>query len=104
MHFFLIFNELDKKGDEPMSATGRGVEWERSNSRWVWFTFPFLGYWTWAVFLYIGVRAQSKKWIFWGFAYLSPFVLALPFLPDFQQTGQLPLPPLLLLGACVAAG
>lgn len=87
-----------------MSATGKGLEWERNHTRWVWFTLPFLGYWTWAVFLYIGIRAQYKRWIFWGFAYLSPFVFALPFLPDWQQNGQLPIMPMLFFAACVVAG
>jgi len=87
-----------------VSVTGRGLEWERSHSRWVWFSLPFLGYWTWAVFLYIGIRAQHQRWVFWGFAYMSPFVFILPFLPDMQKTGQLPIPILLLCAAFVISG
>lgn len=63
--------------------TSRGKRWELLHSLWIGWTFT-LGFFNWIAFLYIGVRARRKQWIFWGIFYSVPFVLAMA-LPSLES-------------------
>jgi hypothetical protein len=59
-----------------MPITSKGKTWEIRHSLWIGWTFT-LGFFNWIAFLYIGLRARRKKWIFWGLFYSVPFTLAM---------------------------
>lgn len=52
--------------------------WELINSWWL--IFPFTIYLNWMAFLYIGVTARHRKWIFYGIMYAIPVILYQVFL------------------------
>ncbi len=58
------------------SLTSRSKRWDLLHSLWVGWTFT-LGFFSWAAFLYIGVRARQRRWIVWGLLYSIPFVYEL---------------------------
>jgi hypothetical protein len=59
-----------------MAVTSRGKSWEILHSLWIGWTFT-LGFFNWVAFLYVGLRARQKKWIFWSLFYAVPFTLAM---------------------------
>ncbi|CAN5661482.1 hypothetical protein BH20ACT11_BH20ACT11_10280 [soil metagenome] len=59
-----------------MSVTKKGRRWELLHSLWVGWTFT-LGFFNWIAFLYIGVRSNNRRWLYWGGFYSIPFILAL---------------------------
>lgn len=59
-----------------MAVTAKGRRWELLHSLWIGWTFT-LGFFNWVAFLYIGLRAKQRKWIYWGLFYSIPFVLAM---------------------------
>jgi hypothetical protein len=50
----------------------KGAAWKVIQSWWILLTFtPFIN---WMAFLYIGFRAQRRRWVYWGLAYLAAFI------------------------------
>lgn len=56
-----------------MSVTAKGTRWEILHSLWIGWTFT-LGFFNWIAFLYIGVRAKRRRWIYWGLFYSVAFL------------------------------
>ena len=59
-----------------MAVTAKGKRWEILHSLWIGWTFT-LGFFNWIAFLYIGIRANQRKWLLWGAFYSIPFVFAM---------------------------
>jgi DNA uptake protein ComE-like DNA-binding protein len=47
--------------------------WEILNSLWIILTFTYFT--NWIAFIYIGATTRNRKWIFYGLAYLAPFII-----------------------------
>lgn len=72
-------NKLGKvRGADQVSLTAKSRRWEILHSLWIGWTFT-LGFFNWIAFLYVGVRARYRRWVFWGFFYTIPFALAMVF-------------------------
>lgn len=81
-----------------MYVTEKGRRWELLHSLWIGWTFT-LGFFNWIAFLYIGVRANRRKWLLWGVFYSTPFILAMA-LPDLNGwPGSLVVVLVLVMGA-----
>jgi hypothetical protein len=63
-----------------LSVTSKGKRWELLHSLWIGWTFT-LGFFNWIAFLYIGIRANRRRWVLYGVLYSLPFILAMA-LPD----------------------
>lgn len=63
-----------------MSVTSKGKRWELLHSLWIGWTFT-LGFFNWIAFLYIGIRANKRRWVLYGVLYSLPFILVMA-LPD----------------------
>lgn len=59
-----------------MSITAKGRRWELLHSLWIGWTFT-LGFFNWIAFVYVGLRARRRQWIFWGAFYSVPFVVGM---------------------------
>ncbi|MFC1586865.1 protein kinase [Planctomycetota bacterium] len=51
---------------------GQGKLWELKNSLWMLWLLPF-GIFSWVSFLWVGLRAKRKRWIFWAVVYFLVF-------------------------------
>lgn len=80
-----------------MSITSKGKRWELLHSLWIGWTFT-LGFFNWIAFLYIGVRVNNRRWLYWGALYSIPFILMLLH-PDLEGwSGNMIMTLLLCLG------
>lgn len=81
-----------------MSVTSKGKRWELLHSLWIGWTFT-LGFFNWIAFLYIGIRANRRRWVLYGVLYSLPFILAMA-LPDLDGwPGGLVIALTLIMGA-----
>lgn len=56
-----------------MAVTSKGSKWERGESCYIIIAFiPLLN---WIAFLYVGLTANVKRWIYWGIFYATPLIL-----------------------------
>lgn len=53
--------------------------WKIAQSWWVVFPFLTLSLLSWAVFLYVGVRARRVRWLLWGAVYFVALVIVFTF-------------------------
>lgn len=58
-----------------MPVTRKGTGWELAHSIWIGWTLFTFGFLNWVAFLYIGIRAKQRKWLWWSAVYFAPFLL-----------------------------
>ena len=90
----------DATTDPALRSSPSALSRERSpkphRSWWVGWTFvPVLN---WVAFVYVGIRAKQRKWIFWGVVYLVPWMI-----PGFNNTIVQWLTGILALAAWIAS-
>ncbi|MBL0385309.1 hypothetical protein JJB07_01505 [Tumebacillus sp. ITR2] len=56
-----------------MSLTKKGSAWELAQSWYI--LLAFTGFFSWAAFLYIGIRTNQRKWWGMGIVYFLPFAV-----------------------------
>lgn len=73
-----------------MPLTSKGKRWELLHSLWIGWALLTLGLFSWIAFVYIGFRAQQRKWYVWGAIYSTPFVLMMFSVTFFGEAGNEP--------------
>lgn len=68
-----------------MAVTSKGSKWERNESCYIIIAFiPLLN---WIAFLYVGLTANVKRWIYWSIFYATPLILII-YLLNFEDSSR----------------
>ena len=64
------------------SITPYGRRWEWWHSLWIGWALLTVGMFSWASFLYAGLRGRGRSWLLWAAAYATPWVPLIVFTED----------------------